>query len=55
MGDTPTANDLDDDRFELQRMLRELEDEAREKPQGAVTQSDILDIVKNRKKRDPHG
>jgi hypothetical protein len=45
----------DDDRLELKRMLREIENESKEKPQGTVRQSDILELIKNRKKRDPHG
>ncbi|WP_243048607.1 hypothetical protein [Dyella sp. RRB7] len=47
--------EADDDRLELHRLLREMEAEAEEKPQGPVKQSDILELIKNRKKRDPHG
>ncbi|MEW9572246.1 hypothetical protein ABQJ54_10815 [Rhodanobacter sp. Si-c] len=54
MSDKPVQDELDD-RFELQRMLREIEAEAREKPQAPVKQSEIQDLIKNRKKRDPHG
>lgn len=54
MSGQPARNETDDDRLELNRLLREIEAEAKEKPQGTVKQSDILELIKNRKKRGPH-
>lgn len=46
-----------DHRFELRRMLQEIEAEARAsaKPPGQVKQSDILEMIRNRKGRDGQG
>ena len=53
MSEKSAKEEEDDDRLELRRMLRELEAEAEPKSQGPVKQSDILELIKNKKKRGP--
>lgn len=55
MSEQSAKPEPDDDRLELRRLLAELAAEEQEKPQGTVKQSEILDMIRNRKKRDPHG
>lgn len=55
MSGKPAGDEANDDRLELRRMLSEIEAEAKETAPGIVKQSEILEMLKNRKKRDPDG